>query len=361
MKKKKMRRGVKALIFALFVIAALIGWNYLQPIVMTSAAPVYESFAVEAGSVAKAMCFSASLSLSNSEMVTAGGKTSVKQIFIEKAQPVSEGDRLLQLATGETLSAGIDGMINDIFVSVGDNVNPGALLVHIVDIDDMKVSIQVDEYDIDKVSVGQSCTVTVIALNRSFDTAISHINRVSSSTGNVARYTATAEVTVPEGVLPGMQASAAIHSAEASGVPMLDVSALSFDKYKNPYVLIKNADGGYDRIDIEVGLSDGLRVEVVSGLSAGDVVYAIAGTESAEPLFTFASLYMAAFGDTVVINDMSGTGGLMRGDMPFVEMPEGVEFINMSVPPEGITGANRQMPSGDLPGDFHGGGKGDRN
>jgi len=336
---------------------------------MMSAAPIYESYTVEEGSITQSMCFSASLSLANAETLTSGAKTSVKRIFIEKAQQVSEGDKLLQLATGETLSAGIDGIINDIYVSAGDNVNPGAQLVQVIDNKNMKVTIQVDEYDIDKVFVGQSCTVTVIALGRSFDTFLTHINRVSASTGNVARYNATAEITVPEGVLPGMQASAAIHFAVADGVSVLNMSALSFDDDKNPYVLIKDADGGYSRVYIEIGLSDGLRTEIVSGLSIGDVVYAITGTESAEPMFTFASLYKAVFGDVVVVNDMSGNNGLMRGNMPFGEIPEGMDFgsmgappegmdfNNMGMPPEGMGGGDRQMP----PGGFSGGGRGESN
>jgi hypothetical protein len=79
-------------------------------------------------------------------------------------------------------------------------------------------------------------------------------------------------------------------------------------------------------------------------------------------MFTFASLYRAAFGDTVVINDMSGMGRFARGNMPFDEMPEGTNFIimgelpegmdfnNMGPPPEGMGGIIRQMPAGDSPG-----------
>jgi hypothetical protein len=67
-------------------------------------------------------------------------------------------------------------------------------------------------------------------------------------------------------------------------------------------------------------------------------------------MFTFASLYRAVFGDTVVVNDMSGMGRFARGSMPFGEMPEGMDFNNMPAPPEGIGGAVRQMPVGGFPG-----------
>lgn len=356
MKKKKKRRVSRILLLVLTVGICLIGWNYLKPMLVVNAETTYESYTVETGSIVNTMSFSASLALSSSETLTSSEDTTVRKIFVEVAQKVSKDGKLMQLANGEIIRAGIDGTVNDISVSVGDKVAENTTLAQVCNLTDMKVIIQVDEYDIDKISVGQNCTVTILSLDRSFDTQISHISRVSSSSRAVAYYTVTAQATVPEDILPGMQASVSIPSAEATDVTVLDMSALSFDDEKKPYVLKKSADGSYEKITIEAGLNDGLKVEIKNGLEVGDVVYIESGVEAVKQMFSFISLYKAVAGETVVINDMSRMDRFLSGDMPFEggeidfsNMPEGFNIEGMGQMP-GMSASDGEVPAdGEVP------------
>lgn len=340
MRKRKKRRIVHVLVLILLVAVGFIGWNYLKPLVVESSETIYDSYTVETGDITNTMSFSASVALLYSETHAATAETTVRKVYVEQSQKVNEGDKLLQLASGEMIKAGIDGTVNEIAVEEGDKVYPNTSLTQICDLENMQVSLRVDEYDIDKVSVGQKCTVTIMSLGLSFETEIAHINRISAASGNVAYYSVTAEVKVPENVLPGMQATVTILSAEANDVPVLDMNALTF-KDKEPYVLVKSADGAYEEVSLEVGMNDGLMVEIKSGLSVGDEVYTIAGTESVESLFTVQDIYNALVGETVVINDMSGAGmgRFGSGEMPFGDMtfdpenmPEGFDLIDMTIP-----------------------------
>lgn len=127
----------------------------------------------------------------------------MRQILVSDGQEVEAGERLIRLSNGETIKAGFAGEVNQILVEEGDEVASGAELIQVVDFDNMEVSMRVDEYQIGQLSVGQECQVTVTALEETFDSTISHINRISASGGSTAYYTVTASLNPTEAVLPG--------------------------------------------------------------------------------------------------------------------------------------------------------------
>ena len=57
----------------------------------------------------------------------------------------------------------------------------------------------------------------------------------------------------------------------ASQVLTIPESALEFDG-DDTFVYRKNAEGGYDRVQVQTGLSDGVDIEIKSGLNQGDKV-----------------------------------------------------------------------------------------
>lgn len=165
--------------------------------------------------------------------------------------------------------------MNEISVEEGDEVAAGASLIQIVDFSNMVVSLRVDEYDISSVYVGQACTVSVTALDLTFDSSLTHINRIASSSGGTAYYTVTAEVTVTDDVLPGMQVTVTIPEEEAVDAVILNKDALSFDETNSAYVLMENEAGEMERVYVETGVDNDNYVEIVSGLEDGDTVYVL--------------------------------------------------------------------------------------
>ena len=195
------------------------------------------------------------------------------------------------LTNGELFTADFNGVVNEIRVSVGDWVRPYFSVIQICDLVNLEVTMSVDEYDVKALSLGQKCTVRVISLGMDFDATITHIDRVASTSGSLAYYTVTCDLPVPEEVLPGMRATVIIPDQSVENVTMLSLEALAFDEEEKPYVLLKNADGAYDRQSVETGLSDGINVEIKSGLNPGDTVYAVSGTESAKAAFSLEDIY----------------------------------------------------------------------
>lgn len=336
-KKRLLRR---LLMLPLILVIAFLGWNYLRPLLSDETIPTYAAYAVSRGDVKTSRSFSATLGVRHSETLSNSRQvTSIRKVYVQANQDVKEGDRLLQLETGEVYKAGIDGTVNEIRFKEGDWIWPNVSLIQICDLTNLQVSLTVDEYDITSVSVGEKCAVTIVPLGLSFETEIDHVDRVSSAAGSVAYYSVTAELTVPETVLPGMTASVSIPSEEALDVLTIDMAALSFDDEKKPYVLLKNGEA-YEKRSVETGLSDGMKVQILSGLSEGDVAYRQTGEEKAAEALSMAELYKRIAGETVIINDRSQTGRAGRGGMPGgMERSEGGERSEDSNPPsEEITG-----------------------
>jgi len=317
------------MLLVLLAAAGFVGWQYLAPLMSDAQVVTYASYTVQRGDIATSKSFSATISVLNSEThQNASGATFIRELYVEAGQTVKKGDKLMLLDNGELLRAGLDGVVNEMRFDTSDWLWNNVQLIQICDLTNLQVSLSVDEYDVRNVTAGQKCVVTIVPLGLDFETEIAHVNRISSASGQVAYYTATAELTVPENVLPGMTASVTIPAQTAVGVLTLDMAALGFDEEKNPYVL-RQEDEGYVQVPVTIGLTDGMKVEIRSGLEEDDQVWAVSGAETVASQFTLAGLYKKIMGERIVINDMTG-GSAGRGNrsnmFPGAPSAEGMTF-----------------------------------
>ena len=299
-RKRRLRKFIFMLILLLLIAAT--GW-YAYNSLKAEYTVTYDSYTATTGSISNALSFSGNLSLVDSASYTASGSGTVRTLYVAAGDDVKEDQKLLRLSTGQTVTADFDGRVNVLSVEEGDEVSQGDALVQIADFSHMKVAFRVDEYDIGEVSVGQACTVTVTALERTFESKVDAIDYISSSNGNVAYYTATAYVDVDEGVLPGMQVTVTIPSEVAEDVVILKVDALSFDFTNQAFVWMRDEAGELTQVYVTTGVSNGNYIEIAEGLQDGDVVYAEAKTEqtAAGP---FASMFSSQ-----QFNQSGGPGG----------------------------------------------------
>ena len=211
-KKKSIVRKIIKLLIAIVLLGVLgiLAYYVALPMLKASVTTTYDTYSATTGTISNSLSFSGSVSVVSSEYLTAPAHGTIRDIYVKSGDNVKKGDRLIRLSTGDTVKANFDGTINAVNVEAGDSVSSGAQLCQVVDFSNMKVTMRVDEYDISEVFEGQECTVTVTALEKRFLASISHINRLSASSGSVAYYTVTASVEVTEDVLPGMQVTVSI-------------------------------------------------------------------------------------------------------------------------------------------------------
>lgn len=312
-----------ALLLMALAAAAGVLYMYLLPMITPETVHTYAAYTVRRGSIGTENSYSATISIASSEThKNTSRATMIREIYVKNGQEVRKGDKLMQLDNGEVLRAGLDGVVTAMRFDTTDWLWNNVDLIQICDLTNLKVSLSVDEYDVRNVSAGQKCHVTIVPTGEVYETEISHVDRVSSSAGQVAFYTVSADLTAPESVLPGMTASVTIASDRVEDALLLDMAALAFDEEKQPYVLRQTSDG-YQRLKVTTGLSDGLQVQILSGLEEGDIVWAVAGTEAAARTFTLTDLYKRLFGEKIVINDMTGSDRNTPGGGSRMPSPDG--------------------------------------
>ena len=333
-KAKTRRRILRKIIVAILVLALLAGGAWIACRALKQEYSVtYQGYTATTGSISNALSFSGNLSLVSSESYSASSASTVRTVYVSAGDEVNEGDKLVRLANGQTVEAGLDGRVNAVSVAEGDSVAAGAALVQVADFTHLKVQLRVDEYDVGSVHVGDACTVTATATEKAFESEIAAIDYISASDGSVAYYTATAYVDVDDGVYPGMQVTVSIPQEQAENVVILKEAALSFDAANSAYVWMYNDASELERVDVEVGVSNGNYVEIVSGLSDGDEVY----VEVEQEASSSGGLLAGLFGSQL----MNAPGGGMPGggDFDFSGMPS--DFSGGGMPGGGPMGGGQ--------------------
>ncbi len=274
-KRKRTRKRIRKLIAWIIFIALAAGAVNLFVIreLKAAATLTYDSFTAARGSISNSMSFSGSIAVVNDETLTSDAAATVRKIYVTEGEAVAAEQRLIRLSDGEILRAGFNGEVNEISVEEGDDVAANQSLIEVVDFQNLQVSIRVDEYSMASVSVGQQCNVTVLALNQTFESEITHINRIPSGGGSTAYYTVTAEFSGSTEALPGMQVTVVIVKNEAQNAVILSSDALSFGPSNSAYVLMKNEAGEMEQVAVEIGVDNDNYVEITAGLDAGATVY----------------------------------------------------------------------------------------
>ncbi len=292
-KRGKKRKTIRRIILALILVVILGGAAWLGIMSLRQEYTVtYDEYSATTGTISNALSFSGSLQARSNTTYTASSPATVRAVYVTREQNVKSGDALMRLSSGQTVEAEFDGRINQLYVAEGDKVSSGANLVQVVDFEHLQVSVRVDEYDISSVHAGDQCRVSTVATENTFTTVIDSINYVSSSSGSVAYYTATAFVDVEEGVYPGMQVTVTIPKEEAADVVILRETALSFDLNNQAFVYTMNEIGELETTYVKTGVSNGNYVEIRDGLKSGDTVYVAVETTTD----SFSSLLSGLFG-----------------------------------------------------------------
>jgi HlyD family secretion protein len=172
--------------------------------------------------------------------------------------------------------APIDGTIASVLINAGEQASPGAPAITLVNEAAFHINVNVDEIDIDQISVGQDVEVSLDALQDTVLTGtIAEISPTSASAGGVVTYLVTINIVADDDITlrPGMSANASIVVQEVDDVLIVPNWAVRLDRESgNAFVLKKMDDGMTEEVIVETGLRNEQFSELVSGLQAGDVV-----------------------------------------------------------------------------------------
>jgi HlyD family secretion protein len=194
-------------------------------------------------------------------------------------QLIRDGAKQQSKETTNTLvKSTIKGMILDIPVEVGDSVieanvfNVGTTIATVADMTKMIFKGRVDESDVGKIKEGMNLLLTIGAMEtEKYNATLEYIAPKGVKESGAIQFEIRAAVTLdPSQFLrAGYSATADIVFEQRKNVLALKESLLQFDG-DTVFVEVETAPQQFKKRTIEVGLSDGINIEIVSGLSKTD-------------------------------------------------------------------------------------------
>ena len=173
------------------------------------------------------------------------------------------------------ITSPVDGTVISRAVDVGQTVaasfNTPTLFEVAEDLTKMQIETSVSEADIGKIKVGQNAEYTLDGYpNKTFHGNVTQVRLASTTTNNVVTYTVIVSVDNSDGfAIPGMSANVSIITGEARDVLVVDNKALKFSpeentkKFDNQGIWILKGNEPV-RIDVELGLSDDSKTQIIS-------------------------------------------------------------------------------------------------
>jgi HlyD family secretion protein len=213
----------------------------------------------------------------------AKANVSVNQAEVARAQAALE--RAETDLRNATIVSSMDGLVLSRDVEVGDAVSSilvmgseATLLMTLGDVGSVFVRGKVDEADVGKISVGQPARISVESFkDRKFAGQVTRIAPLGQEKDNVTTFEVRVSIDNPGGELrANMTANAEIIREEKKGVLLVPEAAVVYDKDRKTFLELPDpaAEGGKRKIAAQLGISNGIKTEVLSAgaLKAGDKV-----------------------------------------------------------------------------------------
>lgn len=267
-KKRTKKRIITGVIIFLIVIGVVCG------IIFSPKSSEYTEANVMIGNIETYYTFSGVVESKNSQNVMANSVMQISEIKINEGDLVEKDDVLFKTSAGQEIKAQISGTVSDIYVTEDEQVMAGSPLCDIYDFNSLQVSVKVDEYDLSSISEGKEVTVNISALDIDVTGTVSNISDTAINQQGVAYFSAVIELPENPAIKIGMSAEAKILNKSALNVLTIPMAAIQFNDDESTYVFIKDEEEILSQ-DIEVGINDGINVEITGGLSEGQKIYYI--------------------------------------------------------------------------------------
>lgn len=180
--------------------------------------------------------------------------------------------------------ATVSGMVLDVPVKEGNqvieanNFNEGTSIASLADISKMIFEGKVDESEVGKITEGLPLEITVGAIeNQKFDAVLDYIAPKGVAENGAIQFEIEGSLKELDSsqtfIRAGLSANASIILEKADNVLAIKEALVQYDvKTKKPFVEVEVGDQEYERKDVELGISNGIFVEVKSGINEADKI-----------------------------------------------------------------------------------------
>jgi multidrug efflux pump subunit AcrA (membrane-fusion protein) len=206
------------------------------------------------------------------------------QLDLANAQITQQTDQLRLVAARDTLllaqlhmqqltvTTPTAGTVTGVIASPGTQVDPTAALISVADLQHLSVTINMTEFDVAHLKVGDAALVDVAALGgTSIPGRVTAIAPVGVSNSGVVQFPVTVSLSkTAAGIKPGMLASVQVTTAQARGAVRVPLDAISYSANGGkPQVTLLAPNGVKTPKTVTLGLAGPTLVQVVSGVTPG--------------------------------------------------------------------------------------------
>jgi HlyD family secretion protein len=183
-------------------------------------------------------------------------------------------------ASNTLIRSTIDGMVLDVPVKRGNSVieannfNEGTTIATVADMRDLIFVGKIDESEVEKLFVGMDLVLRIGAIeNSAFPATLEYIAPKGVEESGAVQFEIKAAVVLEPGqfLRAGYSANADVVLDRRTQVLAISELLVQYDG-SQPFIEVRTGEEVYERRDVELGLSDGLTVEVLGGVAEGDEI-----------------------------------------------------------------------------------------
>ncbi len=172
--------------------------------------------------------------------------------------------------TESGILAEFDGVVTEMNAVEGKTPAVGEQLFKLESTENVKVSISISKYDLEKLKVGQKATVTIGGMV--YDGEVSKIDKMATKNASgAAVVNADIKITNPdENIFLGVEAKISVSTSKSEGALLVPYSAVNSDMDGNFVYAVEN--GIIVKKPVQTGISSDLNIEILEGLGEGDQI-----------------------------------------------------------------------------------------
>lgn len=233
-------------------------------------------------------------------VISANDFEGIKNAYLQSKQSVEQAEINLSssrqnydiVKTGTTTGLGniaqtqvratVSGMVLDVPVKEGNqvieanNFNEGTSIASLADVQKMIFEGKVDESEVGKIKEGLPLEITVGAIeNKTFDAVLDYIAPKGVAENGAIQFEIKGTLKSIDStfIRAGLSANASIILQKADNVLAVNEALVQFDpQTQRPFVEVMVGDQKFERRDLELGISDGIFVQVKNGISKSDKI-----------------------------------------------------------------------------------------
>lgn len=215
-----------------------------------------------------------SVTVTEADVERSKAGVSAAQASVERAQEDLRNSTIVSPMDGVVLSRDVEP--GDAVSSILVLGSQATLVCTLGDTSQLYVKGKVDEADIGKVYVDQTSRITVESFkDKKFSGTVTKISPLGTEKDNVTTFEVRVSIDDPgQELRANMSANAEIILEEKPGVLLVPEAAVIYDKDKSTTVEVPDATtpNGKRKVPVKLGLSNGVKTEVVEGLDEGQQV-----------------------------------------------------------------------------------------